>query len=168
MATPELATVTPEGERLIALPDGVVVRDLITHIDDRGSVCELFDPRWDGVDEPAAYTYLCTVRPGVVKGWAVHERKIDHYAVLFGEAELVLWDGRPDSPTQGLVTQLFLSELRRQLVRIPPGVWHALCGLGDRDAVIVNHPSTLYDHAAPDKLGLPVDNDVIPFRFSQH
>ena len=42
----ETSTVAPSGERLEQLPDGVSFRDAVTHVDDRGSVCEVFDPRW--------------------------------------------------------------------------------------------------------------------------
>jgi dTDP-4-dehydrorhamnose 3,5-epimerase len=166
MATPERATVTPSGERLGELPSGVVLRDLVTHVDERGSLCELADTRWDEIGEPLSSAYVWTVRPGVVKGWAVHKVKADRYALLFGEAEIVLWDGRDASPTAGAVAQVFVSALRRQMLRIPPGVWHAIRGHGRHDAVFVNFPTAPYEHAAPDKYGMPLDNDVIPFRFS--
>lgn len=39
-------TVSPDGEPVTPLPAGVKRRDAITQIDDRGSVVELFDPRW--------------------------------------------------------------------------------------------------------------------------
>ena len=146
--------------------DGVVVRDLVTHVDDRGSLCELADERWDDVDAPIVSSYMWTIRPGVVKGWALHRQKADRYTLLFGEAEIVLYDERPASTTHGVVARLFVAEARRQMVRIPPGVWHAIRGLGTRDAVFANFPTTLYEHADPDKYGLPLDNDVIPFRFS--
>jgi dTDP-4-dehydrorhamnose 3,5-epimerase len=164
--TREPTTVTADGERLRTLPDGVVLRDLVTHVDDRGSLCELVDPRWAEIDEPLTYSYMWTIRPGVIKGWAVHEHKADRYTLLFGEVEIVLWDDREGSPTHGVVTQLFLSETRRQLLCIPAGVWHAIRGLGTRDGVLANFPTELYEHARPDKYGLPIDNDVIPFRFS--
>lgn len=164
-AIPEQATVTASGERLERLPEGSWIRDLITHVDDRGSICELIDPRWEEIDEPIAYSYMCTIRPGVIKGWAVHGEKADRYTLLFGELQIVLWDGREDSPTHGLVSQVFLTEYRRQMLRIPPGVWHAIRALGERDCVIANYPTTLYHHDQPDKAGMPLDNDVIPFRF---
>jgi dTDP-4-dehydrorhamnose 3,5-epimerase len=166
MATREAASVTADGERLRVLPEGAVLRDIVTHVDDRGSVCELIDPRWVEIDEPVVSSYMWTIRPGVIKGWAVHREKADRYVLLSGEAEIVLWDGRDGSPTEGVVAQLFVTELRRQLLRIPPGVWHAIRGLGSKDTVFVNFPTTLYEHDAPDKYGMPVDNDVIPFRFS--
>ena len=45
MASRERATVTAECERLVDLPDGVVLRDLVTQVDDRGTLCELIDER---------------------------------------------------------------------------------------------------------------------------
>ena len=35
-----------------------------------------------------------------------------------------------------------------------------------RDAVIVNFPTTPYDHAAPDKERLPLDTPLIPYSFA--
>lgn len=165
MATEEPATVTAGGERLQTLPDGAVLRDLVTHVDDRGSLCEIIDERWDDVDDPITSSFVWTIRPGVIKAWNLHRETVDRYAVIFGEVEIVLYDEREDSPTSGLVTQLFLTDLRRQWLSIPAGVWHGMRGLGTRDAVLVNFPTVLYDHAEPDKLRLPVVNGVIPFRF---
>ena len=165
MATREPASVTSDGERLRTLPEGVTVREVITHVDQRGSLCELIDERWEGVDEPITSSYLWTIRPGVIKGWSIHREKADRYVLLFGEVQLVLYDERPGSPTEGVVTELVLTDLRRQTVRIPAGVWHAVRGLGGRDSVLVNFPTALYEHGDPDKYGMDVDNDVIPFRF---
>ena len=48
MSTPKQdeQTVTPQGESVQKLPEGVTFRDATTHVDGRGSVVELFDPRW--------------------------------------------------------------------------------------------------------------------------
>lgn len=166
MPVRERATVTPDGKRIQALPEGAFVRDLITHVDRRGSICELIDPRWEEIGAALTYAYFFSIRPGVIKGWALHEEKADRYALLTGEIEVVLYDPREGSSTQGLVTQLVLNDLRRQMLQIPPGVWHALHGLGTVDGTLVNFPTTPYRHDAPDKIGLPLDNDVIPFRFA--
>ena len=166
MATREHATVTAGGERLHTVPDGVVLRDLVTHVDDRGSLCELVDERWAEIEEPITSSYMWTVRPGVIKGWNIHRETIDRYGLLFGQVEIVLYDERAGSPTEGLVAQLFLTDLRRQTLRIPAGVWHAIRGLGTTDAILVNFPTVLYDHADPDKYSIAVDDPRIPFQFS--
>lgn len=156
------ATVTPAGERLTTLPEGVVVRDLVTHTDERGTVCELYDLRWGVNPDPVVFAYTFTIRPGAAKGWGVHRVHEDRYAFLSGELEVVLHDGREDVSTSGLTARLFLSERRRQLLVIPRGVWHAERNVGASDAVVVNFPTIPYDHASPDKYRLPLDTKELP------
>ena len=158
-------TVMADGTPLAHLPDGMSIRDAVLHTDDRGSLCEMYDPRWGFSDEPLVFAYFCTIRPGVVKGWAMHERHEDRYFLMSGVIELVLYDAREDSPTHGLVSKVYLSDQRRQLVNIPSGVWHADHNVGTTDAVIVNFPTIQYDHDAPDKFRLPLDTDEIPYTF---
>lgn len=155
-------TVDASGARIDPLPDGVVVKDLVTHTDDRGTVCELYDPRWGVNEDPLVFAYVFTIRPGAAKGWGVHREHEDRYAFLAGELELVFYDDREDASTTGLEARLFLSERRRQLVTIPRGVWHAERNIGSVDAVIVNFPTIQYDHPNPDKYRLPLDTDELP------
>jgi dTDP-4-dehydrorhamnose 3,5-epimerase len=167
MATPvkDTQTVMPTGESVQAVPFGVTFRDAVTHVDDRGAVCELFDPRWGWHKDPLVFAYSFTVRPGMIKGWGIHRKHEDRYFILFGEVEVILYDERPDSPTRGLVSKIVLSEYRRRLMNIPAGVWHADRNIGDKDAVVVNFPTIQYDHADPDKYRLPLDTDQIPHKF---
>lgn len=158
-------TVTPAGESLAPLPEGVTFHDVTTHVDDRGWVVEAFDPRWGWHADPLVFSYCFTVRPGYVKGWGIHRRHEDRYFVLFGEFEVVLYDEREDSPTRGLVSKVYLTEHRRRLMNIPAGIWHADHNVGSKDAVMINFPTIPYDHASPDKYRLPLDTDRIPYRF---
>lgn len=158
-------TVTPEGHEVRAVPDGVVIRDIVTLTDDRGTLFELFHPSWGWTEAPLVSAYSCTIRPGVVKGWAIHREHEDRYAMIEGELLVVLYDERPDSPTYGLVSEIVLSEQRRQVMNIPIGVWHADRNIGLKDARIINFPTTPYDHENPDKYRLPLNNDRIPYRF---
>jgi dTDP-4-dehydrorhamnose 3,5-epimerase len=167
MAVPmkDTQTVLPTGESIRAVPFGVTFRDTVTHVDDRGAVCELFDPRWAWHKDPLVFVYSFTVRPGMIKGWGIHRKHEDRYLILFGELEVVLYDERPDSPTRGLVSKIVLSEYRRRLMNIPAGVWHADRNIGNKDAVVVNFPTIPYDHADPDKYRLPLNTDQIPYKF---
>lgn len=155
-------TVTETGERIARLPAGVVVRDLTTHTDERGTVCELYDPRWGAHPDPLVFAYTFTIRAGAAKGWGIHRCHDDRYAFLAGELELVLYDERPDVQTAGLEARIFLSELRRQLITIPAGVWHAERNIGQADVVVVNFPTIQYDHVSPDKYRLPFDTTELP------
>src|SRR5947209_3010001 len=102
-AIPDSSTVDPEGQERAQLPDGVVVRDLVLHVDDRGTVCELLDPRWGWHTEPMVFAYVYTLRPGKTKGWGMHLEHEDRYALIGGDMEVVMYDEREDSPTRGLV-----------------------------------------------------------------
>ena len=156
-------TVTADGVPIDRLVDGMEMRDLVTHTDDRGTVFEIYDARWGWHEEPLVFSYVFTIRPGMTKGWGLHRLHEDRYALLFGEMELICYDAREDSPTHGLVSKLVLSEHRRRLVNVPTGVWHANRNIGARDVVIVNFPTTPYDHGAPDKERLPLDTPLIPY-----
>lgn len=159
------ATVTSGGEPLGRMVHGVTIRRAVTHVDERGSVCEMFDERWGWHPDPLVFSYFFTLRPGMVKGWGMHKLHDDRYFLISGELELVLYDGREESPTYGLVSKLFLSEYDRRLVSIPAGVWHANRNVGQRDVLVVNFPTQPYDHEHPDKYRLPIDTDQIPYRF---
>lgn len=161
----DVQTVTPVGESVQPLLDGVSLWEIKTHVDERGSLFELFDERWGWSKEPLVYSYVCTVRPGITKGWGFHLEHEDRYAILFGDVEVVLYDERSDSSTKGQVCKVVLSESRRQLLNIPAQVWHAVRNLGGRDAVLVNFPTKLFQHENPDKYRLPLNNDRIPHKF---
>src|SRR4051812_21245101 len=92
-------TVTSGGQRLARVTEGVIIRDIPMHVDERGCVAELIDQRWDSLPDPLVFAYTFTVRPGFVKGWGLHERHEDRYVLIKGEIELVLFDVRPDSAT---------------------------------------------------------------------
>lgn len=159
-------TVTPDGKKCDGLIEGVRMRDLILHTDDRGTVCEMYDPRWEWHPDPLVFTYFYTIRPGKIKGWAMHKIHEDRYCLLQGEMKVVLYDTRPTSATYGLIAEIYLSESRRQLMSIPSGVWHADENIGIRDCLIVNFPTIQYDHSSPDKYRLPLDSTLIPYQFN--
>lgn len=158
-------TVTPEGESVQTLIDGVRVRYAVTHPDERGTMCEIYNPAWGFSDEPMVYLYQATVRPGKIKGWGVHRNHDDRVFTSQGTLKWVLYDDRADSPTHKLVNVIVMSEHNRGLLRIPSGVFHAVQNVGHTDALFINLPTRPYDHADPDKYRLPLNNDLIPYSF---
>jgi dTDP-4-dehydrorhamnose 3,5-epimerase len=164
-AVRDAQTVTPAGEVLRTPIEGVTSRPAVTHVDARGSVVEVFDPRWNWHPDPLVFAYCFTIRPGYVKGWNLHKLHEDRYFILQGEMELVLYDVRPGSSTYGRVDRIVLTENNRRLVNVPRNVWHADHNFGTRDVVVINFPTTPYDHANPDKYRLPIDSPLIPYKF---
>ena len=155
----------PDGSLVRRLIDGVHIKPLTTQVDARGSITELYDPRWNWHPEDLVFAYTFSIRPGFVKGWNLHKEHEDRYALIHGEMEVVLYDPRPESPTYGDVCRIVLSEHPRCIVNIPRNVWHADHNIGSTDLVVVNFPTTPYDHANPDKYRLPIDTDLIPYSF---
>ena len=74
---------------------------------------------------------------------------------------LALWDGRPESPTQGTLDLLPLGEISgddaQHCVLIPRLVHHGFMVVGDKPAVLLNSPTRLYN---PDDEGRDAFADV--------
>lgn len=164
-ATRDAQTVTPAGELVQELIDGVRIRAATTQLDERGSVCEIYDPAWDFTEEPLVFVYQTTIRSGQTKGWVLHLEQDDRLFFSSGDVKVVLYDARPESLTFGRLNVRTFGETNRALLRIPAGVYHALQNVGERDALFVNLPTQPYRHEDPDKYRLPLDTPEIPYRF---
>ena len=163
----DTATVSPDGKPLARLIDGVVIRYATTQIDDRGTLCEILNPAWGFHPAPFTYVYQFSIRPGMVKGWHQHHQHDDRIFLSQGTVKVVLYDPRPESPTFGLVNEICRSDLHRSIMVIPQFVWHAHHNIGQSDALFISMPSRAYEHASPDVYRLPLENDVIPYKFEQ-
>lgn len=164
-ASKDAASVSPSGEPLAGLPDGVAIHELKTHVDARGSTSEIFDLRWGWHDAPLTSASCVTIRPNKVKGWAYHERFEDRFALLYGDVAMVFYDDREGSSTKGRVISVNLTAHQRAIINVPTHLWHAVHNIGSEDVVLINFPTTLYDHNQPDKFRLPIDTEHIPYRF---
>ena len=163
-ASKDKSTVTSSGVRLEKLIDGVVLRHAPTHIDERGEISEVFSSNWHFDDTPVEYVYQAMIRPGRVKGWSTTScRRIGSSSSR--DSPNTCSGMRKDSPTSGIVDEIFLSERNRGLLLIPPYVVHAVQNIGLIDAVFVNMPTRPYDHADPDKYR--VDPDSVPYSFAK-
>jgi len=161
-------TVTPRGDSVLRTIDGVKLRTTVNHIDHRGSVFEIFEGANDFFETPIVYAYQFSIRSGQMKGWGLHEHKTDRYTIISGEVLLFLYDARVDSPSHGVVQKVVLSDRAVRQVIIPPYVWHLSVNLGDGEARLVNFPTQVYHHEAPDRLLLPWDSPEIPISVAQH
>ena len=163
-AVGDVQTVTSAGEPVQEPIDGVRVRRARTHIDHRGDLCEVYDERWAFTPDPVPFVYFVTLRPGSVRGWVIHLEQDDRLFFASGAIKVALYDGREESPTVGRVNVFYFGDRDRALLRIPPGVYHAVKNVGHADAVFVNLPSRPYEHDAPDKYRVALDSDAIPYR----
>ena len=158
-------TVTVDGRPVFQLIDGVVIRSSVTHIDERGTLCEIHTQHAAPLPVPVVHVYQFTIRPGKIKGWHVHHLHDDRIFISQGQVKVVLYDNRPDSPTYRLVNEIHRSELDRTLMVIPAHVFHAHQNIGSTDALFISMPTRAYQHDDPDVYRLPLDTDQIPYRF---
>ena len=158
----DVATVTASGRPLAQCIEGVISAAPVNHVDHRGRVFEIYGGESSHWAEPIVYCYAFSVRPGLVKGWGLHEHKDDRYTLICGELLVILYDARVDTPTYGLVQKVMLTPEGTRQVLIPAGVWHLNICMSPNEAFVVNHPTRIYDHASPDRLVLPFDTDEIP------
>lgn len=158
----DVPTVTPTGQSLAPTIDGVKTRSTVNHVDHRGSVFEIFEGDMAFWGTPIVYAYQFSVRSHQMKGWGLHESKTDRYTIIWGEVLLFLWDDRADSPTRGVVQRIVLSDRAVRQVVIPVGVWHLSLNLGDDEARLINFPTDVYHHDAPDRLLLAWDSPEVP------
>jgi dTDP-4-dehydrorhamnose 3,5-epimerase len=159
------ATVSSAGKRIEKLIAGVVVRHAVTHTDERGELAEIFSKSWGFDPAPVEHVYTAMIRPGRVKGWVYHKEQSDRQFLLSGFSKYVLWDARPESPTHGMVNEIYLSERNRGLILIPPRVVHAVQNVGQVDCYFINLPTVPYNHANPDKYR--VARESVPYSFDK-
>src|SRR5574340_1105026 len=153
---PGVRCVTPGERRLVA---GLRIRRLPAIPDERGVLTEILrsdDPEFPGFGQ----AYMTTTYPGVVKAWHLHHHQTDLICCLAGELKLALYDDRGDSPTRGVVNEIFLGDSNRLRVKGPKGVYHGWKCVGESAAIILNLPDRRYDYTAPDESRVePHDND---------
>jgi dTDP-4-dehydrorhamnose 3,5-epimerase len=90
-------------------------------------------------------------------------------SVVSGLVKIVVFDGRRDSLTFGLINHFTVSEKNPGLLVIPPNLYHGWKNIGTTEAIIINMPDNMYNHDKPDALDLPWDSAaarrLIPYRF---
>jgi dTDP-4-dehydrorhamnose 3,5-epimerase len=139
--------------------EGVRVKQLTRHVDDRGYVMEILRDD-DELFIKVGQVYVSTCYPGVVKAWHAHERQVDNLCVFKGHAKIGLYDGRMDSPTYRQTATYVLGETNPLLLQVPPMVWHGQMALGNEMSYLLNLPTERYDPEHPDELRVdPFDND---------
>ncbi len=125
--------------------EGVIIRLLDKHQDNRGWLMELF--RQDELDEDIfpAMAYVSMTRPGQSRGPHEHARQTDLFG-FFGPSmfRVSLWDNRRESPTYGAHTVMEAGDDNNAVVIVPPGVVHGYRNIGDVDGLVFNAPNQLY------------------------
>jgi len=125
--------------------DGVEIRDLKRHDDDRGWLVELFSHDDLDRDIYPVMSYVSLTRPGVIRGPHEHRDQTDLLCFVgLSMFRLYLWDNREDSSTYGKYLTLKFGKNQFTAVIVPPGVVHAYKNIGAHDGLVYNAPNRLY------------------------
>lgn len=128
--------------------EGVKIIPLKQIPDERGKIMHMLrsnDPHFEKFGE----VYFSVAYPGVIKGWHLHTKQTQFYAVISGMIKLVLYDERKDSPTCGELMEIFTGEDNYQLIRIPVGVVNGYKTIGVKPAIVANCATEPHD---PDEM----------------
>ena len=144
--------------------EGVEVKQLVKHVDERGFLMELLRS-----DEPifrkVGQAFVALNYPGVVRAWHWHRKQDDHFVVVRGMAKVALYDAREGSPTRGQVDEFLLGEDNDVLLKIPVGVMHGYKTEGSEPSLLINFPTEPYNQQEPDEYRLPSDTPEIPYNW---
>ena len=122
---------------------GVVVRPLRRIPDERGTI--MHGVRSDTMLSPFGEVYFKKLYAGVINGWHVHDTLVLNYICLTGMIKLVLYDLRPDSPTLGMLQEVFYGDDNYCLVHVPPGIANGSKGMTAPYSLMCNVASEPHD-----------------------
>lgn len=155
--------------------DGVSVKDLTRHPDERGFFEEMIRVTDEFFAEGFGQVSHSFMLPGVVKAWHLHKTQVDWWYVVRGTINVALYDTREKSQTHKELDEFTIGsgDGNNKIIKIPPGVAHGLKVMeGPADLVYVtskvyskdeegripyNDPTIGYDWVQ----GLPITNKNI-------
>jgi dTDP-4-dehydrorhamnose 3,5-epimerase len=105
--------------------EGVVLKDLVTHSDERGFFREIIRVTDDFFGEGFGQWSHSLMHPSTAKAWHFHQRQTDWWYVAVGTLKVALYDMRPESPSHGKLMEFLMGENHpARVLKIPPGVAH--------------------------------------------
>ncbi|MBO0727849.1 MAG: dTDP-4-dehydrorhamnose 3,5-epimerase family protein [Acidimicrobiaceae bacterium] len=138
--------------------DGVKVKQLVTHSDERGFFREVIRETDEFFGHFGQWSHSL-MYPGTAKAWHIHQRQTDWWYVI-GGLKVALHDLRQGSSTHGTTQELFMGDQYGPVcLKIPPGVAHGCRALELTHLLYVT--SNVYDPS--DEGRLPHDDRGIGY-----
>jgi dTDP-4-dehydrorhamnose 3,5-epimerase len=138
--------------------EGVEIKDLVTHPDERGFFREIIRENDAFFDHFGQWSHSL-MYPGTAKAWHLHQRQTDWWYCI-GSLKVALHDLREGSKTRGqTMTFLMGDRVGSTCLKIPPGIAHGCRALELSHLLYVT--SNVYNPA--DEGRLPHDDPSIGF-----
>ena len=154
------SAVNARGEWRSEPIEGVAFRPTRPVPHEDGHVTEVARIDWSVIDLPLTQVHITTTLPGRIRAWGLHQASTDRLFVIDGLVKIAVYDGRRNSPTLGHLNEFTVSAKNPGLLIIGPNLYHGWKNIGVTEAFIINMPTSLYDHDAPDALDMPWDSDL--------
>ena len=141
--------------------EGVVIKELTTHNDERGFFRELIRTTDDFFAEGFGQWSHSLMLQDVIKAWHSHNKQTDWWYVAGGVLRTGLCDLRDGSSTCKQTMDLLMGDGQQpQIIKIPPGVAHG-CRAVRGPANLFYVTSGVYD--PNDEIRIPHDSPEIDF-----
>jgi dTDP-4-dehydrorhamnose 3,5-epimerase len=142
--------------------EGVILKPLVRHSDDRGYFQEILRNDDDILSKFGQMSFSKTY-PNVIKAFHYHKKQDDVWFFPVGNAQVVLYDTREDSPTFRKTNTFYLGQDNPQIILIPIGVAHGYKVLGNTPAIIIYLTTESYDSESPDEYRIDYDDLYIEY-----
>jgi len=145
--------------------DGVTVKKLETHLDERGFFREIIRVEDDFFEEGFGQWSHSLMYPGVIKAWHIHNKQTDWWYVCTGVLKIVLYDKRSKSATYRQTLEMMLGDgYEPSILKIPPGVAHGCkCLSGPTNLLYI----TSHTYDPEDEGRIPHDDPEIGYDWLQ-
>jgi dTDP-4-dehydrorhamnose 3,5-epimerase len=125
--------------------DGVILKDLVTHADERGFFREIIQVSDKFFTAGFGQWSHSLMFQGVIKAWHIHQVQTDWWYVGGGVLKVAMYDTRPDSSTHRETMEIMMGDHQpAQVLCIPPGVAHG-CKCINGPANLFYITSKVYD-----------------------
>jgi dTDP-4-dehydrorhamnose 3,5-epimerase len=145
----------------IDMIQGVVMKELVTHADERGFFREIVRATDDFSAEGFAQWSHSLMYDGVIKAWHLHRVQTDWWYVANGVLRVGLCDLRPESSTYKKTMDFLMGDLQpSRVLKVPPGVAHG-CKVIQGPVNLFYITSHVYN--PDDEIRLPYNDPGIEF-----
>lgn len=129
----------------------IKTKDIEMHLDDRGYLFEVLRADDQIVSEEFNQITISEIYPDAIKAWHRHEHQTDFITCIKGNLKLGL--GRESEDGVSVETK-HIGENSREVVKVPPGLWHGMTPIGDEAALVLYIQDRTYD---------PEDEERLPY-----
>ena len=127
------------------LIEGVMVKKLIRHKDDRGFFEEMIRVNDEFFKEGFGQLSRSFMFSGIIKAWHIHKNQIDWWYCSRGNLKVALCDLRKGSKTENIINEFQIGEHSENIIiKIPAGVAHGCKVIGE-SAELFYVTSGVYD-----------------------